>query len=68
MAYCRLRLLKERINIFVNPNKCASASKILPICINATLTEVEEAQRNLLELEELILRVMFYNENSKKIN
>ncbi|KZC11267.1 Synaptogyrin-2 [Dufourea novaeangliae] len=55
VSYCRLRLKKERINIFVNPNKSLSASEILPIAVNATLTELEEAKQNLYELEELIL-------------
>lgn len=57
IAYCRLRLVKERINIFIDPNKCLSASKVLPIAVAATLTELEEANKNLSELEELILRV-----------
>lgn len=55
IAYCRLRLVKERINIFVDPNKCSSASKILPVAVAATLTELEEANKNISELEELIL-------------
>ncbi|XP_076234735.1 synaptogyrin [Calliopsis andreniformis] len=57
VAYSRLRLLKERINIFVNPDKCLSASNILSMSVNVTLTEVDEAERNLNELEELILRM-----------
>lgn len=56
IAYCRLRLIKEKINIFVDLNKCLSASNVLPISIDATLTELEKAKKNLLELEELILR------------
>ncbi|XP_015433357.1 PREDICTED: synaptogyrin-2 [Dufourea novaeangliae] len=58
VSYCRLRLKKERINIFVNPNKSLSASEILPIAVNATLTELEEAKQNLYELEELILGLL----------
>lgn len=57
MAYCRLRLVKERINIFIDPNKCLSASKVLPIAIAAIQTELEEANKNLSELDELISRV-----------
>lgn len=57
IAYCRLRLIKEKINIFVDLNKCLSASNVLPISIDATLTELEKAKKNLFELEELILRV-----------
>lgn len=57
MAYCRLRLVKERINIFIDPNKSLSASKVLPIAVAATLTELEEVNKNLSELDELILRV-----------
>lgn len=57
MAYCRLRLVKERINIFIDPDKCLSASKVLPIAVAATLTELEEVNKNLSELDELILRV-----------
>ncbi|XP_076392089.1 synaptogyrin [Megachile rotundata] len=55
VAYCRLRLTKERINIFIDPNKCLSASEALPISVSATLAEVEEAQSNLSNLEKLIL-------------
>ena len=57
MAYCRLRLVKERINIFIDPNKCLSASKVLPIAIAAIQTELEEANKNLSELDELISRL-----------
>lgn len=49
-------MIKEKINIFVDLNKCLSASNVLPISIDATLTELEKAKKNLLELEELILR------------
>ncbi|XP_071869590.1 synaptogyrin [Bombus fervidus] len=55
IAYCRLRLVKERINIFIDPNKCLSASNVLPMAVAATLTELEEANKNVSELEELIL-------------
>lgn len=57
IAYCRLRLVKEQINIFVDPNYCLTASKILPIAVAATLTELEDAKKNLSEVEELILKV-----------
>ncbi|XP_033347806.1 synaptogyrin [Bombus vosnesenskii] len=57
MAYCRLRLVKEKINIFIDPNKCLSASKVLPIAVAATLTELEEVNKNISELNELILRL-----------
>ena len=56
VAYSRLRLSKERINFFIDPNKCLSASQILPVSVNATLVEVEEAREKLYELEQLILR------------
>ncbi|XP_076226066.1 synaptogyrin isoform X2 [Nomia melanderi] len=56
VAYCRLRLTKDRINIFVNPNKCLSASMVLPTSVDATLAELEEATKNLSELEKLIPR------------
>ncbi|XP_076757691.1 synaptogyrin [Xylocopa sonorina] len=57
VAYCRLRLVKERINMFVDPNKSLSASNILPIAVNATLTEIEQTKRDLAEVEELLLRL-----------
>ncbi|XP_043516457.1 synaptogyrin [Frieseomelitta varia] len=57
IAYCRLRLVKEQINIFVDPNHCLTASKILPIAVAATLTELEDAKKNLSEVEELILEL-----------
>ncbi|XP_053986361.1 uncharacterized protein LOC128880369 [Hylaeus volcanicus] len=56
VAYCRLRLVKERINIFVDPNKCLSASDVLSISANATLAELDEVIQNLSKLEKLILR------------
>ncbi|CAL7950871.1 unnamed protein product [Xylocopa violacea] len=55
VAYCRLRLMKERINMFVDPDKSLSASNILPIAVNATLTEINQTKRDLAELEELLL-------------
>ncbi|XP_078036898.1 synaptogyrin [Augochlora pura] len=55
LTYWRLRLLTGRINIFVDPNKCLSASDILPISIDATLLEFEKTLENLTELKELIL-------------
>lgn len=57
VAYCRLRLLKERYNIFIDPNKCLSASEILPISVRATLTEIEDAKKSLSELQAIILGV-----------
>ncbi|KOC70195.1 hypothetical protein WH47_08541 [Habropoda laboriosa] len=57
VTYCRLRLVKERINTFVDPDKGLSTSKILPIAINATLAEIDEARKSLSELEKLILRL-----------
>ncbi|XP_076657646.1 synaptogyrin [Halictus rubicundus] len=56
MAYWRLRLADQRLNTFVDPNKALSASEILPISVVTTLAELEEAQKNLSELEELVLR------------
>ena len=59
VVYYQSRLFKERINFFVDANKCLSASQILPISVNATLAEVEEARKKLCKLEQLILRVTF---------
>ncbi|XP_076382267.1 synaptogyrin [Megalopta genalis] len=56
LTYWRLRLVTERINIFVNPDKCLSASHILPISIDATLSEFEKTLENLTELKKLISR------------
>lgn len=70
VAYCRLKLTKERINIFIDPNKCLSASEALPISVSATLAEVEEAQSNLSNLEKLILlqsEVKSQRGNSRRI-
>ena len=70
VAYCRLRLAKERINIFIDPDKCLSASEVLPVSVSATLAEVKEAQKNLSQLQELILRqsdVKSKRDNTRRI-
>lgn len=57
VKYCRMKLKKERINFYVEPDKALSASQILCIAANATLKEVEEAELKLKELEAVILTV-----------
>lgn len=51
LSYAKIRLTRERINFFVDPDKALSASQILRIAIDATLKEVTQAESDLKELE-----------------
>lgn len=51
VKYCRMKLRKERINFFVEPDKALSASQILCIAADATLKEVNKAELKFKELE-----------------
>lgn len=66
VKYCRMKLKKERINFFVEPNKALSASQILCIAADAALKEVNEAELKLKKLEAIILTVLI-NEYIKLI-
>lgn len=57
VKYCRMKLKKERINFFVEPNKALSASQILCMTANGILEEVEESELKLKELEAVIVMV-----------
>ncbi|TGZ38131.1 Synaptogyrin-2 [Temnothorax longispinosus] len=55
VKYCRMKLRKERINFFVEPDKALSASQILCLAADAALKEVDEAELKLKELEAVIV-------------
>jgi len=52
-----MKLKKERINVFVEPDKALCASQILCMAAEAALKEVDEAELKLKELEAVIVTV-----------
>lgn len=52
-----MKLKREKINFFVDPDKALSASQILCMTTDAILKEVEEAELKLKELEAVIVTV-----------
>lgn len=57
VKYCKMKLKKERINFFIEPDKALSVSQILCIAADAALKEVNEAELKLKELEAVIVIV-----------
>ncbi|XP_033219515.1 uncharacterized protein LOC117174471 [Belonocnema kinseyi] len=54
IAYARLRLSKEQINFFIEPDKSLRASQALKIAVKATLKEIDDISRELSSLEKYI--------------
>lgn len=57
LKYCKLKLKKERINCFVEPDKALSASKILCTTAGITLKEITDTELKLKDLETVIIKV-----------
>lgn len=60
LKYCRLKLQKQRINSFIEPDKALSASKVLILATDSILKEVNETDLKLKELEAVIITVYTY--------
>lgn len=57
IAYARLRLTGEQINLFVNSNKALRASEVLKIASIATVKEVKDALEEVGNFERYISAV-----------
>ena len=57
IAYTRLRLTKQQINFFVEPDKSVRASQALKMASKATLIEVDEMEKELHSLDDYISMV-----------
>lgn len=61
IGYARLRLKKEQINLFVDPNKGLRASETLKIASIATLKEINYIMEEVNNLETYISMVYIFN-------
>lgn len=55
VKYCKMKLKKERINVFIDPDKALRASQVLCAAADAAFKEINEAELKLKELEAMIV-------------
>lgn len=55
ITYCRVKLKKQRIHSFIEPDTALSASKVLILAADSILKEVNETELKLKELEAVII-------------
>lgn len=60
ITYCRVKLKKQRIHSFIEPDTALSASKVLILAADSILKEVNETELKLKELEAVIITVYIY--------